>query len=275
MKHLLWLTGLVLLFCVQSAQAKADLRLIALSPHTVEMLAELGLLDNIVGTVDYADYPEQAKSIPRVGGAYGLSIEKIVALKPDTIVAWSAGNQANDLIRLKQLGLNVIDSSPEKLIDVANDFRRIGQALGVSKKAEEIAKAYERELLKIEQNYSHKKQLQAFYQLWPEPMMTVNQETWSHQLLRACGVANVFAQQPSQYPQISIENVVVRQPEVIIIPQERGAPDAGKDLWLKWQKIPAVKNNNFVSADADTLHRFTSRMLVGLAQLCADLDQLR
>ena len=79
------------------------LRIVALAPHIVEMLFEIGVGDQIVGTVEYADYPEKAKSIPRIGGYYGMQIEKVLALNPDVIFAWESGNKATDLEQLKRL----------------------------------------------------------------------------------------------------------------------------------------------------------------------------
>lgn len=260
---------------LQPASAKSDLKLVALSPHTVEMLFDLGLGNTIVGTVDYADYPEQAKLLPRVGGAYGLSIEKIIALKPDYVVAWRGGNKASDIAALEKLGLTVIDSSPQNIYGVAQDYRRIGALLGRAEQGQLIGGEIDKSVEQLEALYRNKQPVRTFYQMWPEPLMTINSETWTHRLLQLCGAENVFAEQSANYPQISPEHVIAKQPAVIVIPVDKSHNKISNEKWQDWDQIPAVKKNQFVQADADLLHRFTKRVLQGATKLCADIDQYR
>ena len=114
--------------------------------------------------------------------------------------------------------------------------------------------------------------LTGFYQLWPEPMMTVSKNTWINQLIETCQVTNVFANSDTDYPQISIENVIVTKPQVIIIPDEKSKRVIPTVNWQQWPEIPAVKYEQFISVNADLLHRFTPRMLDGLAQMCDKVD---
>lgn len=255
--------------------AKPPMRIVALAPHIVEMLYDIGAGDHIVGTVEYADFPEEAKKIPRIGGYYGMQIEKILALKPDLILAWKTGNKATDIEQIERLGLKVAYSAPEQIEDVAKELMYFGELTGYPAQAKKVAQSYLLQLKNIRQKYQDKAPIRVFYQLWPEPMMTVNKETWIHQLMHICQANNVFADNPTQYPQISIENVLVAAPELIIMPDEKSEKPQPVIQWQNWPEIPAVKSNQFVHVNADLLHRFSTRMLLGVESMCGKLDRFR
>ena len=281
MRVFLLLFSLCLAFSQSTlAQASTDktasaMRIVALAPHIVEMLFELGVGEQIVGTVDYADHPEAAKAIPRVGGYYGMQVENILALKPDVVFAWRSGNKATDLEQLARLGLNIVYSQPDKIDDVAKELRYFGGIVNKPEVAEQVAVKFEQKLAKLRQQNAGKQQIKVFYQLWPEPMMTINKNTWIHQLVEICQGENVFANNPTDYPLISIENVMVAQPQLIILPDEKSKTVQPKIAWQNWPEIPAVKANAFIRVNADLLHRFSPRMLTGVEQLCRDIDLTR
>lgn len=260
----------------QAQQLKANnKRIVALAPHIVEMLYDIGAGEQIIGTVEYADYPEDALKIPRIGGYHGMQVEKLLALQPDLIIAWKAGNKIDDIEKLQRLGLPVVFSEPKDIADVANEVRYFGKLTGRAEKAEVVAQSFERRLQNIKATQQDKAHLKTFYQLWSEPMMSVNKNTWIHQLLTICKADNVFANSTTSYPQISIENVMLTQPEVIVIPDEKSKKAQPKIDWQKWTEIPAVKKNQILGVDADLLHRYSTRMLDGLEDLCFKIDTFR
>ncbi|TMP15754.1 cobalamin-binding protein [Pseudoalteromonas sp. S2893] len=271
----------LLLLCSGGSAVASDtaapdkLRVVALAPHIVENLFAIGAGSNIVGTVDYADYPNEAKSIERIGGYYGISLEKLLALKPDLVIGWKSGNQSEDLEQIKRLGIKVHLSDPKKIEEVANELIALGKFTGCIEQSKQVANAFITKLKKIKKQQQSKKILTGFYQLWPEPMMTVSENTWINQLIETCHVSNVFAHSPTDYPQISIENVVIKKPQVIIIPDEQADNPQPKINWQKWPEVPAVKHNQFIRVNADLLHRFTPRMLDGLANMCDKIDASR
>jgi len=251
------------------------LRIIALAPHIVENLFAIGAGDNIVGTVDYADYPSEAQSIERIGGYYGISLEKVLALKPDLVIAWKSGNQSEDLAQIERLGIKVYLSNPTTIAGVADELLTFGEFTGNIEQSQQAASAFKQKLNAIVKSQQDKKNITGFYQLWAEPMMTVSKNTWISQLIETCHVSNVFAQSITDYPQISIENVIVTKPQVIIIPDEKSKTPQPVVNWQKWPEVPAVKNDQFISVNADLLHRFTVRMLDGLADMCDKIDASR
>jgi vitamin B12 transport system substrate-binding protein len=257
-----------------AVHAEPAQRIVALSPHLVEQLYSLGVGDRIVGTTDHADYPEAAKTIPRVGNYAQLQVEKILALKPDLVLAWTDGNPPADLTKLRQLGLTLVDSNPLQLSDIAKELRLLGKLTGAEAAAEQHAQLMEQGLAELRKNYSDKPKVTVFYELWQQPLSTVAQKAWPQQQLELCGATNPFAKAIGDYPQVSLEHVVASQPQLIIQPVSVNEPRALLD-WSRWPAIPAVKYQQFSQPDSDLVHRTTSRMLQGVRQLCADIDKTR
>lgn len=267
----------LLLFAVSAPQALADksLRIVALAPHIVENLYAIGAGDLIVGTLDYADYPQEATKIERIGGYNGISIEKLLMLKPDMVIAWKSGNQAEDLAQIKRLGIELHLSNPRSIEGVAKEILKLGQLTGRIEQSKKVAEAFTVKLNAIKATQQNKTTLTGFYQLWPEPMMTVSKNTWINQLIETCQVTNVFADSDTDYPQVSIENVIVTKPQIIIIPNEKSKRVIPTVNWQQWPEVPAVKYEQFISVNADLLHRFSPRMLDGLAQMCDKIEVSR
>jgi len=257
------------------ARQQKPQRIVALAPHIVELLFDIGAGEQIVGAVEYADQPKAALDIPRVGSYHGMQIEKLLALNPDLVIAWRSGNSQSDIDKMQRLGLNVVFSNPVNIADVATELRYFGKLTHHQKQAEKVALAYENRLKTLLNENSKKQPVPVFYQLWSEPMMTINGTTWINQLIEVCHGVNVFANNPTPYPKISIENVIVSQPHLMIIPEKNSGTPQAKINWAKWPEIPAVKNNKFIRVNADLLHRFTTRMLKGVEEMCKKIDQQR
>ncbi|WMN59192.1 cobalamin-binding protein [Pseudoalteromonas xiamenensis] len=254
---------------------KPAARIVALAPHIVENLFVIGAGDRIVGTVDYADYPEAALGIPRIGGYHGIQLEKLLALEPDLVIAWQTGNKKDDLAKIESLGIPVMYSNATSLEAVSEEIRRFGQLTGLIENANLVAMKFDEKLKILKAHYRSSSSLRAFYQLWPDPMMSVNRKTWIHELMTLCHVENVFAQASNEYPQISLENVLHAKPDVIIVPHEKTKKQVDFIDWSVWPEIPAGKFDQVVDVDADLLHRYTTRVLDGVEEMCDKLNASR
>ncbi|QYX65672.1 cobalamin-binding protein [Shewanella putrefaciens] len=272
-RHLAGLFFGLCLLVPHSVLANPAKRIIALSPHAVEMLYAIGAGDKIVATTDYADYPEAAKKIPRIGGYYGIQMERVMELNPDLIVVWDSGNKAEDINQLRTLGFNLYGSDPKTLEGVAKELEELGQLTGHVEEASKAAAAYRAELIRLRVENAKKSEPKVFYQLWSTPLMTVSKNSWIQQIISVCHGQNVFYDAASDYPQVSLENVLLTLPEVILQSQEEGNVK-GVD-WSQWPEIPAVKNQNIYQLNADLLHRATPRALLGVQALCDALDKAR
>lgn len=250
-------------------------RIIALAPHIVELLFAIGAGKQIIATSEFANYPVAAQKIPRVGNYLSLQLEKIVALKPDYIIAWKNGSPAADLAKLQQLGLHIIYSEPKTFDDIASELLRFGKLTGHQQRSMALAQQFRQQLHAIIQRYQHKTKLLGFYELWSKPLMTIAQHSWPEQHLDICGVTNPFINLPSAYPQVNTEQVVSLPLQIIIAPISKKQPNNPTFSWQKWPMIPAVKYQQIITPDADQLHRMTLRALAELARLCEQVDHVR
>lgn len=252
------------------------LRIIALSPHSVELLFSLGLGDNIVAATDYADYPEAAKLIPSIGGHNGIQLERVLELAPDLIVYWKSGNRQDQIDQLNALGFTTYGTSATKLTDVADEILALGKLTDREKAAKQLANNYLSQLSAIKTKYAQKAPVKVFYQLWSQPLRTASNNSWIGQLIESCQGENIFASNAVDYPQVSIENVIVASPDVIINPVSINTPKVETGLdWHDWPEIPAVKNNHIFELNPDLLHRSTLRAIDGLKALCEAIDKGR
>ncbi|WP_105199727.1 cobalamin-binding protein [Pseudoalteromonas sp. T1lg10] len=248
-------------------------RIVALSPHIVENLYAIGAGEHLVASVDHADYPEQAKALPRVGGYYGVQIEKILALKPTLVVVWQGGNKAADVETLERLGVPLYISNIQGVEDIATELRQLGKLTGNVSQSERVAAQFEQGYQRLQQDYrrSEGQKPKVFYQLWSAPMMTVNNNTLIGKAITLCGGENAFADNSTDYPQISVENVALAQPDIIVLSSEKNAAEQTQQ-WQQWGMIPAVQNKAIRAIDADLLHRYSTRILDGISKLCLAIN---
>lgn len=250
-------------------------KIIALSPHAVEMLFAIGAGDRIIATIEHADYPQQALNIPRIGNHTGIQIEKLVELQPDLVVGWKSGNKQTDLHKIKSLGFNIYFTYPQSLKHLQQDLLKLGEFTGLKKNAEQVAKEVKQAYLTIKQKYANKKPVKVFYQLWHKPLRTISSGSWIDSMIKDCQGSNLFSETKNAYPVIAIEDVLVKDPQVIIVPEHPEIVDDKKNIWRQWKTIQAVKNEKILSVDGDLLHRFGPRIAQGLAQLCEAIDKAR
>jgi vitamin B12 transport system substrate-binding protein len=250
-------------------------RIIALSPHSVEMLFAIGAGDRIIATTKFANYPAQAESIPRVGGYNGIQIEKILTLKPDLIIAWMDGNKIEDIEKMERLGLNVYRSKTRSLDNIPNELIKLGKMIGLTDSGRHAAEAFNARIVKIRLENKHKTPVKFFYQLWDEPLRAMAAGSWINTVMAACGGENVFNDPMLDYPEVSIENVLIAAPEAFVIPSHHGSYTASVDKWRKWPEIPAIANDQIYFIDGDLLHRFSTRVLDGMEQVCKAFDKVR
>jgi iron complex transport system substrate-binding protein len=250
-------------------------RIVALAPHIIENLYTAGAGEWVVGAVEYCDYPEAAKTIPRVGAISAYSLEAIIALKPDLVVIWHSGLGGKMLPQLQALGLTVYANDPKTLDDVPRALRDFAVLAEVPEQGERVAAAYRARLQKLRQDYSEENPLSVLYQVWHQPLQTLNDEHIISDIIRLCGGRNVFGDAVTIAPVVSIESVITRNPEVILasgIGEER--PE-WLDYWHKYPGLSAAQNQNLYAIPPDLIQRHTVRILDGAERVCAALAAAR
>ncbi|OGI43955.1 MAG: cobalamin-binding protein [Candidatus Muproteobacteria bacterium RBG_16_65_31] len=250
-------------------------RVVSLAPHVTELLYAAGAGRYVVGAVDYSDYPEAAKRIPRVGGYTGLDLEAIVALRPDLIIAWQSGNPPSQVERLRALGLAVYVSEPRHIEDVATNIERLGRLAGTADAALRAARAFRQRHEALRRRYAARPAVTVFYQIWDRPLMTVNGKQLISDVIHLCGGRNVFADLPILAPTVDVEAVLAADPEAIVASGAGAARPEWFDAWRRWPQLRAVRRDNLFVVPPDVLQRHGPRILDGAEHLCADLETAR
>jgi vitamin B12 transport system substrate-binding protein len=250
-------------------------RIIALSPHSVELLFTLGVGDRIVAASDFADFPEQAKSIPRVGGNYGINFERILLANPDLVIVWEGGNNAADIERLRQMGFNLFVSKTSRLEQIADELQVLGELIGKPKAGLSAADKFRQDLESLRETYQHLEPVSFFYQIWPNPLQGVASGSWISEIVAGCGGQNILSGSTVDYPMVSLENIVLKMPQVILLPSQPGTDQWQALDWSAWQEIPAVANSHVFSINGDLLHRFSTRVLQGMSEVCSHIQSVR
>ncbi len=248
-------------------------RIVSLSPHTTEMLYAAGAGSYIVGVVEYSDYPPEAKNIASVGSGVALDLERIMRLKPDLVVAWSSGNSAVQIKKLRELGIPVFESEPREFITIATSIERLAKLAGTEPIGRAAANAFRAQLQRIQSNYQQRPKVSVFYQIWRTPLMTLNGAHPVSIALRMCGAENIFAKLPQLAPVVNTESVLQANPDVIIA--SSGEQEEVLAGWLRFPHLKAVARDNLLLIDGGLMNRSGPRILDATEMLCKQLDTAR
>ena len=254
---------------------KPATRVISLAPHITEVVYAAGAGEQLVGAVSYSDYPEAAKAIPRVGSYDSVSYETLLTLKPDLVLAWHEGNGEDVVMRLQSLGLNVYVGEPRALEDVAESLRVIGVLTGNEQEADAAASRFMQQLNDLRKTYSSREPVTVYYQIWNEPLLTLNGDHLISDVVRLCGGRNVFADAMPLVSRISVESVLRANPQIIIASGMDKARPEWLDDWREWSAMTAVKNDQLYFIPPDILQRHTPRIIEGATLMCEKLQQAR
>tara|TARA_R110002049_G_scaffold21045_1_gene77358 strand:- start:7525 stop:8415 length:891 start_codon:yes stop_codon:yes gene_type:complete len=250
-------------------------RVVSLAPHMTEVAFAAGAGDLLIGAVSYSDYPEAAKDIPRVGSYDNVSYETLVALRPDLVLAWRSGNGDEVISRLQALGLTVYIDESKTLEDVARSVRAVGGLTGNEDVADGEAQAFLQKLSQLRETYSTQSEVGVYYQIWDEPLLTLNGDHLISDVVRLCGGRNVFTDSPALVSRISVESVIRADPQVIIASGMDKARPEWLDEWREWTSMTAVQNDQLYFVPPDLLQRHTPRIIEGATLMCEKLQLAR
>lgn len=248
-------------------------RVISLAPHITELLFAAGGSSHVVGVVEYSDFPEAAKKIAQVGSNRELDLERIMALKPDLIVVWRHGESERQIEMVRKLGIPMFHSEPQKLDDIPDDVARLGQLMGTEAAAGRTADQLRGQLADLRKRYASRPVVRSFYQVWDQPLYTLNGRHIITDALHLCSGENIFGKLPVTAPVVSVEAVLQENPEAIFATAEKNY--GGVSMWKAYPTLAAVRNGNLFTIDGNLLNRAGPRMIAGAAQLCEKLELAR
>lgn len=250
-------------------------RIVALAPHVVESLYFAGAGSKIVGAVEYSDYPQAAKALPRVGGYSRIDLEAILALKPDLVIAWESGNSPAAIDKLRGLNIPVYLSQPNTLEQIAIEIDRFGTLAGTESIARPKAQQYRHQLASLKQRFQNRAAVRVFYQISEAPLMTIGGNQIISNALSICGGENVFVSLKPMAAVISSEAVIAANPEAIMTSGMQNINPAALDFWKKLPSLTAVRRGNLFFVDSDLVNRNGPRMLEGTQLICQSLQTAR
>ncbi|MBZ0104180.1 MAG: cobalamin-binding protein [Sulfuricella denitrificans] len=250
-------------------------RIVSLAPHAAELVFAAGAGNCLVGVTEFSDYPPAAKHILSLGDSGKVDVERILALKPDLVIAWQSGNHRGDLAQLERMGMTLFVTEPRHLKDIPRLLREIGQLAGTDAVAERSAFEFERLVADMKKKFSARKPVSVFYQIWDAPLMTVNGEHMINDVIELCGGRNIYSALSGLTPAVSMESVVALDPEVMIA---SGGLYQNEQVWKTWQRFPsmrAVSKERLYFIHPDFIQRQTPRILEGAKRMCELLDRAR
>ncbi len=261
-------------------------RVITLAANLTEIVYAVGGGEHLVGTLDTSNYPAAASKLPRIGDFARLDIERIVQLKPDLILVWQGGNSQRELAQLQGLGIRMFYLDPRRLSDVAVAIEKVALLLGRNQAGERVAQALRMDLQAIRQTHANQRPIRVFYQVWSQPLMTLNDAHLISEVIQLCGGSNVFGRESMLVPQPSVESVVAANPDAILTARaeidtnpdlhakrEPGHPDL--QSWQRFGSMHAVRTGQLYTLPGDVISRAGPRIIDGARAVCTALEQVR
>ncbi|MBX3704240.1 MAG: cobalamin-binding protein [Steroidobacteraceae bacterium] len=246
-------------------------RIVSVAPNLTEMLFAAGAADQLVAVSEYSDWPEQAKSLPRIGDAFRLDYESIVALRPTVAVIWATGTPAGVAERLESLGIKVVGIPTHRLDDVAAGLETLGELAGTQEVARQAAAGFRARIAGLREEYRARGKLKVFIQIDDAPLYTVGGGHLITEIVELCGGENVFADSTALALPVDLESVLARAPQVMLSTDD-GDPVA---FWSRFGGLAAVATGSVYRAPADLLARPSPRIAEGAARVCEMLDDAR
>lgn len=238
-------------------------RIVTLAPNVTELVAAAGAGDRIVGTDDSSDHPPSMRSLPKVG-ALQPSIEKIVSLDPDLVVATTAGNPPSLESALRSVGIPLYVVRADRLADVAASLGGLADLFGTDASA--VIGQIERSLGALDRNRARRPRVLLL--LWPAPLYVAGRQTYLDDLLQATGADNAVT--VAGWPGYSLEAIVAHPPDIILYPENAVARDAVMLLPTQaeaWKRVPAFLTGAIHPIPDDLLLRPGPRLVEGAREL--------
>ncbi|APX92629.1 cobalamin-binding protein [Halomonas sp. 1513] len=250
-------------------------RIATLSPGATELTWAAGGGDRVVAVVSYSDYPPAAREVASVGSHTRVDLEALVSLQPDLVIGWITGNPAEQLETIEQLGVPVFYIEPRSINSVATAIERLARLAGSEAEGNAAAAEFRAGMEALADEYAAAEPVATFYQVWDEPLMSVNDEHLIGEVVRLCGGVNVFGELSRLVPRIDDEAVLAADPEAIVA---GGMGEENRHWLTHWQQYPgltAVARDNLFFVPPSLIQRPTPRLLEGSRILCEKLEVAR
>ncbi|WP_412481565.1 cobalamin-binding protein [Pseudomonas asiatica] len=256
---------LALLVC--SALPGEPLRVVSLAPSMSEIMLELQADDLLVGVLDGGERPAALRELPSVGRQGQLDLERLLSLRPDLLLLWPGSVPPAQRDQLKRLGIATYSAEPHDIDQLIEQIEAIAERIGRAEQGHRYAQALRDRLRQLRQQYRRDEPLQVFYQVWDRPLYTLGGRQVVSDALAVCGARNVFADLTQAAPQVNVESVLLRNPQVIL-----AGDQAQLESWKAWPQLRAVADDRLLVVPDKGLERPSGQMIEATARLCALLE---
>jgi iron complex transport system substrate-binding protein len=246
-------------------------RIVSLAPSLTEMACALGLEKNLVGVTTYCDRPASIKGKPTVGGPANPSLEAVLNLKPDVVLVDEEGIGSKLAKRLEKLGIKTVTLHGSRLDKLAPAIRRLGIDLGVPHPAEQLAARIETALRPVRARTAP---VRTLFVIWPDPMIAAGPGSLLDDVMKQTGFENIAQDARSGYPRLSLEAVITRNPQLIVVGQGNKLGVPLKRMFKHLESLDAVRTGHICYV-SDALYRPGPRIPEGIAELRRCLDHAR
>jgi iron complex transport system substrate-binding protein len=243
-------------------------RVVSLVPSVTETIIALGAGKRIVGRTEY-DRDSSIADVPLVGRGLSPSTEAIIALRPDLVVVWASDKRGDLRGQLEKAGVPVLAFEVQDTSDAYRVLRAMGTALGRQSTADSLQAALRASLVQTASIAAKRSRRRVFYVVYNDPPMTAGPGTFIDQLLDIAGADNVFSDATSNWPTVSLEEVVKRDPDIVVLPVGEMSAQVGDRLrsTAGWRDLRAVKNNCLALVDANLVNRPGTNVAVAARRL--------
>jgi iron complex transport system substrate-binding protein len=243
-------------------------RVVSLVPSVTETIIALGAGTRIVGRTEY-DHDTTLAAVPLIGRGLSPSIEAIIALRPDLVVVWASDKRGDLRGQLEKAGVPVLAFEVQDTVDAYRVLRVMGIALGRQPAADSLQTALRDSLAATKSRAAGRSRRRVFYVVYNDPPMTAGPGTFIDQLLDIAGAENIFSDATSNWPTVSLEEVVKRDPDIVVLPVGEMSAQVGERLKATagWRDLRAVKNGCVALVDADLVNRPGTNVAVAARRL--------
>ena len=244
-------------------------RIVSLAPGLTETLYALNLGDKIAGVTSFCNWPAEAKQKPQIGGFINPSIEKIISLQPDLIIATADGNRKDTVQQLERVGLVVYVTNPSDIKGIFTSILHIGEITSAEKNARELVGRFQKRLNNVTKQTQGKIKPRIFFQIGLDPVITSGKGTLINETIELAGGINIAGHDTARYPRYSAEGIMAGFPDIILFAPMANDREfaAVKNFWQKFQEIPAVKNNQIYPVETDLISRASPRIIDAIEQM--------
>jgi len=238
-------------------------RIVSLAPGITEILYALSLEDKIVGVTSFCNWPPAARQKQQIGGFINPSIEQIVSLKPDLIIATADGNRQDTVRQLERIGLTVYVTNPSDTSGILRSILHLGEITARKKAAATLVLQLQKRISNVEAQIRHKSKPRVFFQIGLEPLITVGSKTLINEVIERAGGINMASSDTARYPRYSPEGIMAGSPDIILFAPMANDKEfiAVKKFWRQFAGVPAVKNNMIYPIDTDLIGRASPRIV--------------